>query len=132
MYLPLTEKGFEMEKGSDLRVYKSNMDFTLVIKPTEKTLISSAGGQSQMFTHKAKKVKFTNRFLTIGEDAAKKLGLSLDTLIEWIELQPSFGRKFWLVQSQDKPASPAVEKEITEAGSNKKGIKVHQGVRGRK
>lgn len=98
-------------------VYKSNWDFTLVIKPTTKTGVPDGqGGLSHVITVRAVKVPFVNCTLVVNEAMAKRFGYPVETLVKWIEMQHTFGKHYFLVQSPNmsltKEEVEVMEEEI--------------------
>ena len=96
-------------------VYKSNWDFTLGVKPSQRKVVADAYGNNMMHTEKPVRVRFTNGFLVVNEALAKNVGLPIDTLVNWIEMTNDFGRRFWLIQSPTKVATVDEVKKIEEA-----------------
>lgn len=95
-------------------IYRASWDHTLVIKPSVRKVVSDNLGNNQLFTEKPVKVVFIRKKLVVNEALAKRYGLPIETLVQWIEMQPSFGGKFFLVSSPDKPATKEKIKEIDE------------------
>lgn len=101
-------------------VYKSNWDFTLVIKPTTKTGVPDGqGGLSHVITVKPVKVPFVNGTLVVNEAMAKRFGYPIETIVEWIEMQHTFGKHYFLAQSPDmsltKEEVQIMEEEVQKA-----------------
>lgn len=115
-----TESKEEISKPKSY-VYRSNWDFGLGLKPTTKKGVpDGAGGFSHMVTVPAVRVAFVNCMCVIDEAMAKQLGYPLETLVEWIEMQPGFGQRFFR-------ADKVTPEELAKA--NKSKIKVEHGVR---
>jgi len=101
-------------------VYKSNWDFTLVIKPTTKTGVPDGqGGLSHVITVKPVKVPFVNGTLVVNEAMAKRFGYPIETIVQWIEMQHTFGKHYFLAQSPDmsltKDQVEVMEEEVKKA-----------------
>lgn len=95
-------------------IYRASWDHTLVIKPSVRKVVSDNLGNNQLFTEKPVKVVFLNKKLVVNEGMAKKYGLPIETLIQWIEMQPTFNGKFFLVSSPEEPATKEKIKDIDE------------------
>ena len=77
-------------------VYRSNWDFGLGLKPiTTKGVPDGAGGFSHMVSVPAVRVAFINSMCVLDETMAKRLGYPLETLVEWMEMQPGFNCRFF-------------------------------------
>jgi len=101
-------------------VYKSNWDFTLVIKPTTKTGVPDGqGGLAQVITVKPVKVIFNNCTLVVNEALAKRHGYPMETIVKWIEMQPTFNKHYFLAQSPSitltKEEVGVMEEEVKKA-----------------
>lgn len=119
-----------MDSGKgDNWVYKSQHPFTLVIKPTTRRNARDQYGNETVLVEKAKKVVFRNCFLVVNDGLSHELDLPKETIVEWVEAQPPFGKRFWLVSSPDKKVSKEVAGEIEEAGKSDSKVKVIHGPR---
>lgn len=102
-------------------VYRSNWDFGLGLKPiTKRGVPDGAGGFSHMVTVPAVRIAFVNCMCVLDEAMAKHLGYPLETLVEWMEMQPGFGQRYFR-------ADKVTPEELAKAGKSK--IKVEHGVR---
>ena len=115
--------------GNENFVYRSGWPFKLTIKPTSKRLTRDQHGNETVFVENVKQVPFTNCFLVVNDALSKSLGLPKETIAEWVQGQPSFGKRYWLVSSPDKPADKEVAAEIVESQKTPSKTKVIHGAR---
>ena len=103
-------------------VYRSSWDFGLGLKPiTKKGVPDGAGGFSHMITVPAVRVAFLNGMFVLDEAMAKHLGYPLETLVEWMEMNPEFGNTFY----RSEETSPEELAKLRTAGAESKAKVVH-------
>ena len=93
-------------------IYRASWDHTLVVKPTTRKLVSDKFGNSHTYSEKPIKLVFLDKKLVINEALAKRHDLPLETLVDWVEKCSSFGGRFFLVSSPDKPATKDEMKKV--------------------